>query len=153
VPEQRSGAEDDVLVSQPSKKTVKPRKNNSGKGIPSEINLGGQREIFVSDNNIKYVVAQGGETMKGLSDELDMMYWQLPKYNDRGKNDILADGEIVYLQPKRSKSKSQQTHTVSAGESLRDISQKYGVKIKHLLKRNDISNSKSLTEGMVIKLR
>jgi len=110
------------------------------------------RAIYVSENNIKFVTAQRGDTPAKVAERYDMGKWQVLKYNDLQKGARLLDGEVIYLQPKRRHAK-QDYHVVDSGETLRDISQKYGVKMKHLRKMNDLEEHQQLTNGQRLKLR
>lgn len=86
-------------------------------------------------NNIKYVIAKKGDTFYGLAEEFDMNIWQIYKYNDYNKTDELKAGDVIYLQPKRSKA-TEEYHNVKKGDTMRRISQLYGVKLKSLYKKN-----------------
>ena len=86
-------------------------------------------------NNIKYITAKKGDTFYSIIKNYNMNLWQILKYNDWNKNDVLNEGDIVYLQPKRCRSKTV-FHLAKNGESMRDISQLYGVKLKKLYKKN-----------------
>lgn len=88
-------------------------------------------------NHIKYIVAREGDTFYKITQDFDMNLWQIFKYNDLNKTDVLKVGDIIYLQPKRNKAK-QEFHTVKAGETMRDISQLYGVKLKKLYRKNNL---------------
>ena len=86
-------------------------------------------------NNIKYITAKSGDTFYRISQDHEMNLWQIFKYNDLNKSDVLKAGDIIYLQPKRNKS-NEDFHTVKQGETMRDISQIYGIKLKTLYKKN-----------------
>jgi hypothetical protein len=116
------------------------------------VDLSAKRHIKLSDNNIKYILAQSGDNFETIAAQLDLMPWQIWKYNDLKKTDSLNEGQRVYIQPKRGRCKSA-THTVLAGETIWDISQQYGVKIRKLNKRNELNSGSVLTEGMVIQLK
>ncbi len=88
-------------------------------------------------NNIKFIIAKKGDTFYRITQDYSMNLWQIYKYNDLNKTDVLKVDDIIYLQPKRNKA-SEQFHTVIAGETMRDISQLYGVKLKLLYKKNNI---------------
>ncbi len=88
-------------------------------------------------NHIKYIVAREGDTFYRITQDFDMNLWQIFKYNDLNKTDVLKVGDIIYLQPKKNKSK-EKFHIVKAGETMRDISQLYGVKLKKLYKKNNL---------------
>ncbi|MGB0882053.1 MAG: glucosaminidase domain-containing protein [Vicingaceae bacterium] len=88
-------------------------------------------------NNIKYVKAKAGDTFYGIAERHEMNLWQILKYNDLNRGDVLQVGDIIYLQPKKCKSK-EDFHIVKEGESMRSISQLYGVKLKKLYKKNSL---------------
>jgi membrane-bound lytic murein transglycosylase D len=59
----------------------------------------------------------------------------------------LKDGQIVYVQPKR-RNASQSWHVMQDGETMYDISQKYGVRLSMLYRRNsDIKSNSQLAPG------
>jgi LysM repeat protein len=111
-----------------------------------------KHQVKVSANNIKYIVAQKGDTYAGIALAHQMGLWQIYKYNDITEDDILKIGDVIYLQPKRNKAKDQQ-HIAKHGETLKDISQQHGVKLKKLQKRNAIKGNPTLTQGQKIVLR
>ena len=108
--------------------------------------------IDVSDNNIKFVVAKSGDTPEKIAQLHDMGKWQILKYNDLSKGARLIEGEVVYLQPKRSNAQKDY-HTVQQGETIREVSQKYGVKMKTIYKLNDLDESSTLNDGQKLKIR
>jgi len=93
--------------------------------------------IRLHDNNIKYIVAEKGDSFSKISREFDIRMKLIYKYNDFDKRYILKIGDLVYLQPKRSKAKKK-THRFSPGDSMHFISQKYGIKLDKLYKRNSM---------------
>jgi LysM repeat protein len=113
----------------------------------------GERKIFIN-NRVKYVLAGEGESFENLSEEFNMMSWQLPKYNELPRNHIFSEGEVVYLQPKRKKSEvHKKEHIVQSGETLFDISQKYAVKLESLCRNNGLKPDDKLKEGTKLALR
>jgi LysM repeat protein len=100
-----------------------------------------KREVLMHENKVKYIVAKKGDTFYKISKEFEMSLWQLHKYNDFGdKKDVLLEGDIVYLQPKRNKSKSKNSLLVSTPMTLRLISQMEGVKLNSLMEKNRVSS-------------
>ena len=113
-----------------------------------------ERHPLKQNNKTDYILAKEGDTYTSLSDELDMMPWQLPKYNDAKATDELHGGQIVYLQPKRRKAeRGRETHRVDEGETMYDISQKYAVKLSRLYTLNRIDNGTQPKAGDVVNLR
>lgn len=120
---------------------------------PREVEFKGRAARPVSlKNRIKSVMAKEGDTPESLAKELDMMSWQILKYNDLEKGRPLRDGEIIYLQPKRRKAQVE-THRVQKGETLRDISQLYGIKLKHIRRYNQLNEQEEPQEGTILRLR
>lgn len=108
--------------------------------------------VDVSENNIKFVIAKKGDTPESIANRYALNRWQIVKYNDLNKDARLLEGEVVYIQPKRNNAQ-QEFHTIQNGETLRDVSQRYGVKIKRLQKMNDLDEGYSPRAGDKIKLR
>lgn len=134
--------------------TVEPARNK-GKVAAYEVDEVPQvmavNRVEVSENNIRFVRAAQGDTPQQIAELHDMGVWQVLKYNDVDKNTRFLPGEVVYLQPKRNHAKTP-THTVKQGETLRDISQQYGVKLSKLAKMNAISAEVMPQPGSVLKL-
>jgi LysM repeat protein len=105
-------------------------------------------------NGIEYVVVKDGDTYQKLCDELEMLSWEIYKYNELTKDSVLHEGQILYLQPKHRKAEfGKEFHTVQAGESVYSISQLYGIKVRHLLRLNNLMPQDSVKEGDVLNLR
>jgi len=86
-------------------------------------------------NYTKYVLAKKGDFYDDIAEKMDVWLWELLKYNECEIDRLLLEGEKVYLQPKRKKG-SKSYHVVSEGEDMYSISQLYGIKLKHLYKKN-----------------
>ena len=87
------------------------------------------------ENYTKYVLAQEGQFYDDIAEENDVWLWELLKYNESEFDRKLLSGEKVYLQPKRKRG-IQPYHNVAEGETMYSISQLYGIKLKHLYKKN-----------------
>ena len=133
----------------PSKPAV-AKPTNDGSIV---INLDRGKNIYVSDNNIKYIIAESTTTPEKLSSEMDMGPWQISRYNDLDKRAKIDEGTRIYIQPKRNKSKDHSSHTVATGETLHSISQLYGVKEKRILKYSGLPKNHKVKPGEVLKLR
>jgi LysM repeat protein len=105
-------------------------------------------------NKVQCVQVGAGQTLYKISKETGVSLRQLYKYNDFGpQQEVVSEGEFVYLQPKRLKSKGKKDYKVSGGQTLREISQKEGVKLKSLMRKNNISDADALLKnGSKIKL-
>jgi LysM repeat protein len=103
-------------------------------------------------NNTPYVLSQKGDTWFSISKKKDMMLWQVLKYNDADKNDVLREGTIVYLKPKRSSSQAA-IHVAKEGDTLWDIAQQYGVRLNRLYHYNNMLPGEQVKAGQQIKLK
>jgi len=110
-------------------------------------------EVF-TNNNVEYVIVKDSMPLTQLSEQMDLMNWQLAKYNDLDKDSYVLKGEHIYIKPKRNKAeKKYETHRVESGETLRDISQTYAVKIDKICKYNAIEPGMEPQPGTVLNLR
>lgn len=140
----------DKSGSKSNAKTKSTKPTGSSGEIVLEIQRGLQ--IQQSSNRIKYVIADGDYTPEALAKRMDMGPWQIKKYNDLGDSERIKKGAIVYLQPKRGRNRDYDIHTVREGETLRDVSQKYGVKIKKVLKFSELPKNYKAKAGDKLKL-
>lgn len=117
------------------------------------VNVGQSQAVYLSDNNIKYIVAETDQSPERLAQTLDMGAWQIKKYNDLNDNARIEKGERIYIQPKRNKSKKHERHVVATGETLESISQLYGVKVKKILKHSDLPKNYKVKPGDTLRLK
>lgn len=134
------------------KELVPQQEKVAKSGVEEESKASSAHSVMLSDNRVKYIKVKQGDTFYSIATEFQMGLWQLYKYNDITENDILKVGDLLYLQPKRKKAKSDY-HVVKPGETLRDISQQYAIKLKKLAKRNEIDKWSALRPGQKVILR
>ena len=128
---------------------------NQGRDELTSQRLTSGREILVSDNVVEYILANKGDTYESLAELLDMMPWQFYQYNEVERKSVghaLTQGEIVYLQPKRSRSQVA-WGTPLPDESLWDFSQRVGVSMKAIVRKNRLSWGEPLEAGEKLALR
>jgi LysM repeat protein len=113
-----------------------------------------KHSVLMKENKVKYVIARKGDTFFRISKEFGIGLWQLYKYNDFDQTkDVLEEGDIVYIYPKRKWSKKKFTE-ISYEMTLREFSQQEAISLKKLMKCNEISNpDEKLVKGEKIILR
>ena len=111
-----------------------------------------EEQKIMYNNDLKYVIAKPGDSYFTLAKKLDMGLWQLYKYNESGKNAAIRAGDMVYLQQKRRRG-SVDTYTVKKGDSMYTISQKFGIKLKFLYKKNHMNPGDEPKVGSVVNLK
>jgi LysM repeat protein len=109
-----------------------------------------QRLIQV--NGLPAIYAQKGQTPEDIARMHELGNWQVYKYNDLKRGEKLDPGEIVYLKPKRRKGMVA-VATVKEGQDMRDVSQEYGIKLKHLYKKNNLKPGQQVKAGEVVSLQ
>jgi hypothetical protein len=106
--------------------------------------------VFLNNKLLLTVVIKGDD-LKSLAAAFNVTEKRLRRYNDLAGSRV-EPGQIIYLQSKRRKA-SVDTHTVRQGETLYEISQGYGIKLKMLRKRNNIPGGLETTAGRLLRLR
>jgi LysM repeat protein len=144
-----------VPLAEATKPTRKERKNKSSneqnETLPGvEVNF--SRATLTSENNVMYVQAKNGDTFNTIAEDLDLMPWQIKKYNDFEDSSKIVEGEIIYVKPKRNRAK-QETHVLKDGETMHDVSQKYGIKLAALYKKNNLSPGNQPEAGTKLSLQ
>ncbi len=112
------------------------------------------RQMY-SLNGVPFVVAAGGETYSSIADSYNLFMKEVLKFNDLKEDSTLYPGTVVYLQAKKKQAaKGLEKHVVEGhNETLREISQRYAVRLDKLCEMNGISPDKRLVDGDVIILR
>ncbi len=118
----------------PKIRISKPAPKEQSKAVKLNRN---QHQVLRNKFDVRYIEVKKGDTYYRISDEFELGMWQLYRYNELGKRDVLREGEIIYLDPKRRKAKRGYNVFVCTKETtLRKISQEEGIKLKRLLKFN-----------------
>lgn len=112
-------------------------------------------EVFKSKHGLLYIVARENDTYELIGKELDFSTRSLRRYNEVPKGFPLMEGDIVYLEKKKKKvgRKMARFHKVSPDESMHEISQIHGIRIKNLYKMNDKTPDYVPQEGDELRLR
>jgi len=105
-------------------------------------------------NGVPYIVVKAGDSMESLAKELEMMRWQLYKYNDLADNAKIAPGDEIYIKSKKRRAaKEFPIHVCDSGETMKTISHNYAVKLRLLYKRNGMKPGEEPEAGQEIYLR
>jgi hypothetical protein len=105
-------------------------------------------------NRIQYIIVKDWDTREGIEKEFQLLRWELPKYNELNTDFEPVPGQILYLQPKKERAEpGKEFHTVKEGETMYQISQKYGIKLKSLYAMNRMSVGTESEAGKKLWLR
>ena len=108
------------------------------------------RKVY-ENNNVPLVFAQQGDTWFTIAKEFKIYGFQIYKQNDLLKSDSITPGQILYLEPKKKKNPGK-THKVEKNESLYSISQEKCIRLKRLLKYNNLQPGMEPKPGTELKL-
>ena len=112
----------------------------------------GEHMVFTHENDIKYVEVGKEDSWESLSAELEISVDRLLKYNEVSYDRPLSEGDIVFIQKKRKKGKVK-SYQVEYNEDMYSISQKVGVRMKYLYKRNGIMVGGQPEPGQILLLK
>ena len=141
----------------PVEKPAEPQKPGKkvftaiGSEYPSDESPFTYRKVF-KNNNTYFVIAEKGDTYERIAQDILVMSENLRKFNDAGPNDEPVENEIVYVEAKAHGNPTR-VHTVQPGETLRYISQRYGVQLKFIFKYNMLDENSIIRPGDQILLR
>ena len=106
-------------------------------------------------NGVSYILAREGDTYEKLGSLFRIASGRLRKFNDVSETASLKVNDIVYIERKNKRWEGDTLlHTVrSDSESLYDIAQNYGIRVKPLARLNKLKTDAVLSKGRTVKLR
>ena len=110
------------------------------------------KQIIKSTNWINFVRVEKGDTYYSISKKNSISLTKIYSYNECNADTILRVGTPIYLQPKRTRG-TKKTHLFELEDNLYRISQRYGVKLKAIFKRNNWEVGYIPQEGEKVYLR
>ncbi len=116
------------------------------------VEIAGNNRKIYENNKRKFIIARNGDSFRSLADEFNIYSWQIYKYNDLDKDDKIREGQMLYLERKKGKG-SKKYHFVEENESMYTISQRFGIRLKRLYRRNDMEEGTEPAIGERLRLR
>ncbi|QNR25345.1 glucosaminidase domain-containing protein [Croceimicrobium hydrocarbonivorans] len=125
-------------------------KTNPPKEVPDPADL----LVQESPNKVDFVIARKGDTFESLAEYFNKRTEDLLEYNELRYDAKLEPGQIIYLQPKRSRAaRENRYYTFVEGDDLYEISQRYAIKLEKIYQRNDIPVGETPKPGTRLELR
>ena len=103
-------------------------------------------------NGIRAIIARKGDRAVSLATKGDITVSRFYKYNDLKDGARLVEGQVYYLQKKKSKQPVFH-HVAREGETLWEISQLYGIRLKNLKTRNRLRGNERIDSYQIVWLR
>ncbi|MFY7943115.1 MAG: glycoside hydrolase family 73 protein [Crocinitomicaceae bacterium] len=112
-------------------------------------------EIQTHSNDVNFIVVKQDDSFYQIALKSGLTLRQLHKYNDFDrKKETLKAGDIVYLEPKRNRSRSKKEIIIQKPMTLREVSQQEAIRLKPLMRKNQSSSpDEQLPKGEKVFLR
>lgn len=107
---------------------------------------------FGTLNGLKVIIAQAGDTKDKLAMQARMSTKKFLRLNDLYSFDQIVPGKVYYLEKKKNRA-SAEYHTAQNGETLLDVAQMYGMRLKAILSKNRMKKNEALVAGRVLWLQ
>ncbi len=106
-------------------------------------------------NGVPFIYAAEGETIESIAKSNNLFPKELRRFNDMRSGQQPRPGDIVYLQSKKRQAARGLDKYISdeGGESLRELSQRFAVRLSDLAERNSLSSDYVLGQDDEILLR
>ncbi|KXX69144.1 LysM peptidoglycan-binding domain-containing protein [Flammeovirga sp. SJP92] len=114
--------------------------------------VNGEEITLVDANGISAFIAGKNQNLLLIATSLNIDVKKIYKYNDMDAYDDLMEGHVYYLKSKKGKATTA-THTTIDEKNLWEVSQKYGIKLKSLAKKNRMKPDEPLARGRVLFLQ
>ena len=144
-------SEPDVIPASPLSLEEPKRIDKSGLEV---FSFSLTREAY-SRNGVPFITSVEGETYSSIAQSYHLYLNELLRFNDLTHSEELLPGTVVYLQTKKNQSeKGLDKYIVGEDdESLRDICQRFAVKMSSVMKMNGFPAGYEPREGDTIILR
>ena len=137
-----------IPVTNPNQQVILASNRTTASDRNEVAEQAGKRE-FRKQNNLKVIIARRGDTKDKLAAEADMPARRFLMFNDMYSYDPIVPGEAYYLEMKHSKA-DVPYHAVKQGETIHQVAQQYGVKVRSLLFYNRVKATETLAEGRLL---
>ncbi|MDR0604212.1 MAG: glucosaminidase domain-containing protein [Bacteroidales bacterium] len=126
-------------------------KVNDKKFVP--VNYPYTLRTVYSNNGAYFIVAKEGDTFYKIAVDVQLGVGELKWYNDvPNKKYEPYPGEMIYLQRKKPYAETKY-HVLKANETLRNLAQLYGCRLKSIYKLNGLNKSETVEEGLQLQLK
>ena len=131
------GAQQETVVIPESPHSIEEPKRLTREDLGEKFTFSLSRKIY-SINGVKFIYANEGETYSSIADKYDLFPKEILRFNDTGSDRSLMTGEVVYIQAKKTRAAKGMDKYISdeGGETMRELSQRFGLKLKNLCKMN-----------------
>jgi ABC-type dipeptide/oligopeptide/nickel transport system ATPase subunit len=131
---------------QGKQKDEKPAEVAETPSAPANIAQVPCQEGVFKYNKVKVVCAKAGDSPLSIAETYGLYPYQILKYNDLTEEVRFREGELVYIEGKRKRAQVDQ-HVVTEFESVRDLSQRYGISTSAIRRKNQLRAAEEFAAG------
>ncbi len=148
--------DDGVVISELPESPLEVEKASEVRKVKAveEYSFSTERLVY-EKNGVQFVYAEEGESYSSLAAEYHLFLREILSFNDLKSEETLASGTVVYLKAKkRQAAKGLDKYIVGEEpQTLRDICQRFAVKLSSVKKLNGLKDDYQPAEGDTILLR
>lgn len=115
-----------------------------------------RHQVYKNNKNY-FIIVMEGDDMATIAKQTGLSLRKLYKYNDLPRDYHPTQGDILYLEKKRSHAsrefRKNPIHIVVERQSMHDISQLYGIRLDKLYKLNQFTPDHHVQVGDIIRIR
>ena len=126
--------------------------NDNVVNVPAKMDTPAFMFQRIKVNGVNGIVWDGKLPIQNVADILGLSTVMLYQYNDLDTRRSFKKGETIYIEPKKEESDYWQ-YEIGQNETLRDISQKFGVKLASICSKNKVQPDDMVDAGEVLVLR
>jgi len=127
--------------------------NNSSNNTVNNTTVSEKNKV-VFINGLKAVKIKDNQTKDEIALQFELTVKQILRYNEIGAGDKLVEGQVIFLEPKRSSAEPAfNLHTVKSEETFYSIAHQYGMKMEALMKKNNMWYGSVIKPGDQLNLR
>lgn len=105
-------------------------------------------------NNVCYILAKEGDRFEHIASLFAISAKSLRRYNDVAQSAQPEKGDIIFIERKRKAWEGNVLlHTVRHDETLHQVAQAYGIRMRSLVKLNRLKPDAKLINGQTLKVR
>jgi LysM repeat protein len=120
--------------------------------IETAMAFGSEQELVLPRTDVDYIIGSKYDTYCELAQAHNLTLDQILEYNDLDRDQMVRENQIIYTAPKRN-SADDYVYTLRKGQSLWEVSQLYGIKLKKLYRLNNLGSGEEMPAGAVVQLR
>ena len=150
-----SNKDNEVSYVYPIHESIIANDNGTFKHDHSHIIKGEENELFfkiIKLNHKKAIIVPEGTALINVAENFKISLANIYRYNDLIDLDFTITDQVIFLEPKARKG-SFKAIQITHPESIYQIAQEEGVRLKQLMKYNKVSKNKIFEAGAIIYLQ